>query len=206
MILPGGLRVIWSGVGMLARSWRMEVRGEHHVAALRAAAVPVIFAVWHSHLLVPLWHRRGEEITLLVSGHRDGRRLADAAALWGYGAVFGSSTRGGLRGLRELIRRVRSGWDGAVTPDGPRGPARRVKEGVIVAARRSNAAVVPIGVTCAPVWAVRSWDRFAVPAVGSRVSLVYGEPLTFGGEERAAACGRLEAALERAEAQAACSA
>jgi lysophospholipid acyltransferase (LPLAT)-like uncharacterized protein len=204
MTLPAGLRLVWGGVGLLARSWRLEVSGEEHVQTLRRRRTPTIFAVWHANLVVPLWHRRGESITLLVSGHRDGRRLATAAAAWGYESVFGSSTRGGVQGLRELIRCLRAGRDGAVTPDGPRGPAQEVKDGVIVAARSGGAAVVPIGVGSSAGWAAESWDRFSIPAPGSRVMLVYGEPVTFGREPRVAARRCLEKALEDAMSEAAC--
>lgn len=199
-----GPRVLWGGTGALARSWRLEVSGEDHVAAVRNSGRPVLFAVWHANLMVPLWHRRGERITLLVSGHRDGQRLAAAARLWGYDTVFGSSTRGGVRGLRELIRALRAGRDGAVTPDGPRGPARVVKEGIVVAGRSAGAAVVPIGVHGARVWSARSWDRFSVPAIGTRVRLVYGEPIVFGREGRQSACARLAEALAAVEVEAAC--
>jgi lysophospholipid acyltransferase (LPLAT)-like uncharacterized protein len=202
--LSTGLRAVWGGVGLLARSWRLDVSGEEHVHAVRATGTPVVFAVWHAQLVVPLWHRRGDAITLLVSGHRDGRRLAAAAAAWGYDAVFGSSTRDGIRGLRDLIRRLRLGRDGAITPDGPRGPARQVKEGVIVAARSGDAAVIPIGVMGSPAWAASSWDRFSIPAPGASVRLVYGPPLRFGRQPRAVARSRLEEALLEAEADASC--
>lgn len=199
-----GPRMLWSGTGALARSWRLDVVGEEHVASVRRAGRPVLFAVWHANLMVPLWHRRGEAITLLVSGHRDGQRLAAAAGMWGYDTVFGSSTRGGVRGLRGLIRALRSGRDGAVTPDGPRGPARVVKDGIVVAARSAQAAVVPIGVHGARVWSARSWDRFTVPAIGARVRLVYGEPVLVGREERSAARARLADALAAVQDEAAC--
>lgn len=199
-----GPRVLWGGTGALARSWRLEVLGEERVDAIRREGRRILFAVWHANLMVPLWHRRGEAITLLVSGHRDGRRLAAAAHLWGYDTVFGSSTRGGVSGLRGLIRALRSGRDGAVTPDGPRGPAREVKDGIVVAARSAEATVVPIGVHGARVWSARSWDRFSVPAIGSRVRLVYGEAITVGREDRDTARGRLAEALAAVEAEAAC--
>jgi lysophospholipid acyltransferase (LPLAT)-like uncharacterized protein len=200
----GRVGLLGGAVGLLARSWRLDVHGEEHVGGVRDARQPVIFAVWHASLLAPLWHRRGESITLLVSGHRDGRRLAAAAATWGYESVFGSSTRGGVEGLRALIRSLRCGRDGAVTPDGPRGPARRVKDGVIVAARSGGAMVIPVGVGASGAWAARSWDRFTVPTPGSRVRVVYGPPLAFAREPRDRSRRRLEDALYRVEEAAAC--
>lgn len=165
---------------LVARSWQIEVVGEDHVTAVRRSGVPVLFAVWHDQLLAPLWHRRREEITLLVSAHRDGARLAHAAQRWGYRTVFGSTTRRGADGLRRLVRALKAGHDGAITPDGPRGPARIAKDGIIAAARHAGAVVVPVAASASRGWRTRSWDRFLIPQPFARVRVVYGRPLSVG--------------------------
>ena len=162
---------------IVARTWRLQVDGEHHVHLLRERGVPLIFTVWHSALLPPLWHRRGEGIALLVSRHHDAAPLARAALHWGYRVVEGSSTRGAVHGLRAVIRALRSGIDVAFTPDGPRGPAGVVKPGALAAAALSGAVVVPIGAAASRGWRVGSWDRFLLPAPGARVRIVYGTPM-----------------------------
>lgn len=196
------------GIEALARTWSVEVVGEERVRALRAERRPALFAVWHDQLLAPLWHRRHEGITLLVSAHRDGQRLADAARRWGYDTVFGSSTRGGVHGLRALVRALRNGRDGAITPDGPVGPARIAKDGVLVAARRADAVIVPVATAAAPAWHASSWDRFQVPGPFARVRIVYGPPLGPGAGARPRANDRalLEAALLSARSEAVCTA
>jgi lysophospholipid acyltransferase (LPLAT)-like uncharacterized protein len=194
-------------VEALAGTWRLTVTGEHHVAAARAAGRTIVFAVWHASLLPPLWHRRGEPITLLMSAHGDGRRLAAAAVRWGYHVVYGSSTRGGAVGVRGLVRALRNGADGAVTPDGPRGPARRAKLGVVDAARHAGAVVVPVAAHAARSWHAHSWDGFMVPRPFAPVHLAYGPAIEVSErrDDRAADAARLEAALEAAEARARCS-
>jgi lysophospholipid acyltransferase (LPLAT)-like uncharacterized protein len=201
LLLPLGLRTAGAA---LAQSWHLHVVGEEHVRELRERGTPVLFAVWHQQLLPPLWHRRGERIALLVSGHRDGQRLADAARRWGYDVVFGSSTRGGMNGLRRIVRRLREGTDVGFAPDGPRGPARVAKDGVIVAARHGGAAIVPVATASTAAWRLRSWDAFQIPCPGATVRLVYGMPLEVTGRpdvERP----RLERALARAAEVARCS-
>jgi lysophospholipid acyltransferase (LPLAT)-like uncharacterized protein len=192
-------------VVLLARTWRLEIVGDRRVTDLRDAGHPLLFAVWHGQLLPPLWHRRRENIMLLVSGHRDGERLGDAARRWGYRIVHGSTTRGGASGLRRLVRSLRKGEEVAVTPDGPRGPARVAKPGAVAAARHSGATIVPIGVRASSSWQVRSWDRFVIPRPFARVRLVYGQPVGVPrGTPLESAQRQLEIALEQAEDDARC--
>lgn len=189
----------------LARTWRLEVIGADRVNELRVRGIPVVFAVWHANLLAPLWHRRDEGITLLVSDHADAGHLARAALRWGYGVVRGSTTRGAVRGLRAVIRILAGGGDVAFTPDGPTGPPRRAKPGALGAARLAGAAVVPIGVAASAEWHLHSWDRFTIPRPFSRVRVVYGDPIRQrrsrrnGGAEGAVLAKRLDATQREAE-------
>lgn len=189
-------------VAALARTWRLDVDEAPELVRLRAARRPCLFAVWHRDLLAPLWQRRRQGITLLVSAHGDAECLAAAARGWGYGVVRGSSTRGGAAGLRGIVRALHAGRDGAVTPDGPRGPAEVVKPGLIVAAQRSRAAVIPVGVYASAAWPLASWDGLRIPRPGAHVRIVYGAPLHVapGRAARAAACRELEQRLSRAAA------
>jgi len=188
----------------LARTWRLEVLGEEHVAGLRAARIPIVFAVWHGALLAPLWHRRREGVTLLVSEHRDASHLARAALDWGYRVVRGSSTRGHMRGLRGVLRSMALGRDVAFAADGPRGPARWAKQGATAVAQRGGGAVIPVGVQASAAWQLRSWDRFLIPRPFARVRIVYGAPLVAEPGAASAALnaelltGRLDAVQEKA--------
>ncbi|UCF40854.1 MAG: lysophospholipid acyltransferase family protein [Gemmatimonadota bacterium] len=192
---------------LLASSWRFEVSGEQHVSRLRSAGERIIYAVWHGSLLPPLWHRRRQNITLLVSAHRDGTRLAGAARRWGYRIAFGSSTRGGSSGLRSVVRALSQGEEVAFTPDGPRGPARVAKPGAVAAAQLGEAFIVPIGAAAEPAWRASSWDTFTIPRPFSRVRLVYGEPFRVprGSAGLEWGTAHLERTLSAAERKARCS-
>jgi lysophospholipid acyltransferase (LPLAT)-like uncharacterized protein len=94
----------------------------------------------------------------------------------GFGAVRGSSTRGGTRGLKGLIRAARDGRDLALTPDGPKGPPGAFKPGALVAAQVTGLPVIPLGVQSSSGWRFRSWDGFLVPKPFSTVTIEYLAP------------------------------
>lgn len=155
---------------------RMRRRGHEAVDALRAAGGNVIFVFWHGQLL-PLVHaHRNQGVVVLVSEHADGEIITRIILRHGFEAARGSSTRGGSRGLRELLRAARAGKDLGLTPDGPRGPARRFKPGALVAARMTGLPLVPLAAGADRAWYAGSWDRFMVPRPFSRVEVAYGAP------------------------------
>ena len=159
----------------LAATWRFEVAGADHLA--RVASGPFVFALWHHTLLPLLWWHRHQNITLLVSAHRDGELVAHAARRMGYRLARGSSTRHGTSGYRGLLHALAAGSVVAVTPDGPTGPAGVVKPGIVRAAQRAGAPVLPVTARADRCWRLRSWDRLTVPRPFARVVVEYGRPL-----------------------------
>jgi lysophospholipid acyltransferase (LPLAT)-like uncharacterized protein len=155
---------------------RFRVEGEESFLGYRRAGRPVIFVLWHGHLL-PLVHRhRGTGVVALVSEHSDGEYITRVIGHKGFGTARGSSTRGGTRGLRGLIRSARAGHDLTVTADGPRGPARAFKPGALLAAQMTGLPLIPVAVGASSGWMLGSWDRFLVPRPLSTVEVAYGEP------------------------------
>lgn len=132
----------------LGRSMRIETRGHEHVDRLYREGKRVIIAFWHARqLMMPLTYR-GTGAHILISQHQDGEIIARVVERFGFRAVRGSSTRGGVEALRELIRLARSGVDLVVTPDGPKGPAQVAKMGVIQLARVSKLPIIPLAFSC----------------------------------------------------------
>jgi lysophospholipid acyltransferase (LPLAT)-like uncharacterized protein len=174
---PRLIRVAAVLAAWLIRAWMATLRyrvvnrddAEHPADADRQR---YIYAFWHESLLAPVRFRA--RVRVLISRHADGELIALAAQRLGFGVVRGSTTRGGGGALVEL-------WDCSqashlvFTPDGPRGPRRRVQPGMIVLASRSGLPIVPVGVGYARAWRARSWDRFAVPRPFTRCVLVAGE-------------------------------
>jgi lysophospholipid acyltransferase (LPLAT)-like uncharacterized protein len=175
-----GARIAGPLINALARSWRIETEGEDRWRALHTAGQAHILMCWHEALLPLLWRHRHQGIVIVVSEARDGAYLSEFAHRIGYRAVKGSSTRGGIRALLGAIRELQSGNVVAFTPDGPQGPRRELKPGVIAAAQRGGVVILPLHAAAGHAWRLRSWDRFMIPKPYARVRISYGEPFAVG--------------------------
>jgi lysophospholipid acyltransferase (LPLAT)-like uncharacterized protein len=162
-------------VRLLGRTWRIAASHNAEIAKLRAAGQPIVFSLWHGDLLPLLYHHRGEGVTVLISEHTDGEIIARIAESLGYRTVRGSTSRGAARALLELAREVEDGHDLAITPDGPRGPAKTIAPGVAVVANRADAPIIGVAAFAPSAWRLKSWDRFLIPRPFARVSIAYSD-------------------------------
>ena len=183
----------------LAGTWRMSTQHEERWRPIYEAGRPHVFLLWHEVLLPLLWHHRGQGIVIIVSENRDGQYLADFARVLGYGAVRGSSSKGAARALLGAVRELQAGRSVAFTPDGPRGPRRELKPGVVAAAQRGGAVIVPIHARTDRAWRLDSWDRFLIPKPGAGVTVSYGRPFEVDPGEEGLAAGLAEAGVRLAE-------
>jgi lysophospholipid acyltransferase (LPLAT)-like uncharacterized protein len=133
-----------------------------------------IYAFWHESILMASTVR--SRLHILISQHADGELISQTCRHLRIGAVRGSTTRGGGQGLLDLLRCPENSHL-AVTPDGPRGPRRRVQMGLIFLASRTGLPIVGFGVGYSHAWRAPSWDRFAVPWPGSTAYCVVAAPL-----------------------------
>lgn len=194
-VSPAAARMLTGpAVRALASSWRIRVVHEERWTPLRDARQPHVFLLWHEALLPLLWHHRHQGIAIVVSEARDGQYLADLATSLGYRAVRGSSTRGGARALLGAVRELQSANAVAFTPDGPRGPRRELKPGVVAAAQRARAVVVPVHAEADRAWRLHSWDRFMIPKPLARVRITYGRTFEVAAGELGLAEGLARAA------------
>ena len=177
-------------IRLLAATWRFEVRNDER---WRAARRPQVFILWHETLLPLLWLHRNQGVAIVVSEARDGQYLSDLATALGYGAVRGSSTRGGARALLGAVRQLQAGRSVAFTPDGPRGPRRELKPGVVAAAQRGGGLIVPVHAEADRAWRLHSWDRFMIPKPLARVRVTYGRAFEVAEGEAGLADGLAQA-------------
>jgi lysophospholipid acyltransferase (LPLAT)-like uncharacterized protein len=146
---------------------------------------PVIFCVWHNRLVLTgtSYHRHVRPrnptagIAAMVSASRDGGFLSAILECFGIQPVRGSSSRRGPQALLELTGWAERGYDLAITPDGPRGPAYVVQDGVMSLAQLTGRPILPASLYLN--WKLRanSWDRFQIPLPFSRCELVVAAPV-----------------------------
>jgi lysophospholipid acyltransferase (LPLAT)-like uncharacterized protein len=164
------------------------------------AGGPYVLAMWHGRLfLLDFLRPNGRAIVTLISGHRDGQMISKIAWLGSWGqirTVTGSSSRGGSKAIRELMRHAHAGETIFITPDGPRGPNMRAQRGVIEIARLAKLPILPASVSAKRRTQRASWDRFMVPYPFTRVAVRWGEPIHVDrNADSEALLAQLEAAL-----------
>ncbi len=184
---------------LLAATWRLRTVHEERWRPLYEARRSHVFLLWHEALLPLLWQHRKQSIAIVVSEAREGQYLADFAVSLGYRTVRGSSTRNAARALLGAVRELRAGHSVAFTPDGPRGPRRELKPGVVAAAQRGAGVIVPIHAEANRAWRLSSWDRLMIPQPAARVTVSYGRPFEVGPGEEGLAEGLAEAAARLEE-------
>jgi lysophospholipid acyltransferase (LPLAT)-like uncharacterized protein len=169
-------RLVGAALAFLRATLRVQILHGEHYEQLREKRVPILFALWHGRMLLPIQRHRHQRIVTMASQSKDGEIIAAWLARNGYIVVRGSTTRGGSQALREMVRHVRSGRHAALTVDGPKGPARVVQPGIVQLARLTGAWILPITSSSARPRFLHSWDRYLLPLPISRSVVAYGEP------------------------------
>jgi lysophospholipid acyltransferase (LPLAT)-like uncharacterized protein len=170
---------------------RWTIEGAEIPRRFHESGKPFILAFWHGRLLMmPMAWRRDVAIHMLISGHRDGRIIADAVRHFGIASIAGSSSRGGLTALRLMVKTLKGGECVGITPDGPRGPAMRASHGIVAAARLAQVPIIPISYATRRHRVMRSWDRFHLAFPFTSGVHLWGAPIEVP-------AGADEATLER---------
>ncbi len=135
---------------------------------------PNIYLLWHEYIPLPFYLRPRCRLMMLVSQHQDAEVLSHAAQFAGLETVRGSTSRGGVAAIRQILDRSQ-GKNLAITPDGPRGPRRVLAQGCIYLSSRLGIPIVPIGFGYDRPWRhASSWDKFAIPRPFSKARAVCG--------------------------------
>lgn len=137
---------------------------------------PVLIVSWHGTMLVPLYCHRDLNIVIMSSLSDDGDLMVKVLNHYGYNSVRGSSSRGGMRGLLEMVKLVKGGMPASLTVDGPRGPRHEVKPGIVMMAQKTGGYLLPVGMACSNCYTFNSWDKTELPLPFSRAVMHTGQP------------------------------
>jgi lysophospholipid acyltransferase (LPLAT)-like uncharacterized protein len=184
-----------------ARTLRLRIEGEAPLRAHLAAGGRLLLCSWHQRFYAGILGVRHLEPAIAISRSRDGEGITRMVEKLGWTPVRGSSSRGGVAALRGMIDAVSAGRVGVHIVDGPRGPARRLKPGLLRIAQRARAPIACGYVGYARAWEARSWDRFQIPLPFTRVLLRFGRmievPEQLEGPAFDELLAEIEAELER---------
>ena len=174
-------------LGWTMRMWswglRFQIEDRCGIGTPGVHPGPVIYALWHNRFFTvpPAWRKlcgKSRQSVALTSASLDGTVVARAMAVFGLGAIRGSSSRRGVAALVGMKRALRDGFDVCITPDGPRGPRYVFHPGMVKLAATTGTVIIPIHVRFSSAWRVRTWDRFVIPKPFSRVQVIFDHPLT----------------------------
>lgn len=169
-----------SGLGyplLAALGWtyRYRVDGLEHLQAARLAGHP-IHAFWHGRILPGAIYFKRQGIVVITSENFDGEWIARIITKLGYATARGSSSRGALKAMLQLVRDIRQ-KPVAFTLDGPRGPARVAQPGAVWLSKATGNPIIPFHLEADRSWSLNSWDRTQVPKPFSTIALAFAPPL-----------------------------
>ncbi len=175
MQIPVIASVVYWLIRLIGPTLRFEVVGYPHMQRVYDAGKRCIGSFWHRSIFGGVWYWRGRGVVVMNTTNFDGQWTRRVIERLGFGTAQGSSTRGGLKGLVNMARRLEEGRDVAFTIDGPRGPRYVAKPGPVMLARRTGNPIVTfhVGFESACTFE-KSWDLFQIPYPFSRAVMVMG--------------------------------
>ncbi|GAB6907192.1 conserved hypothetical protein [Desulfosarcina cetonica] len=138
----------------------------------------VVYASWHQRFFPGItFFATRKPIAIMISQSRDGEMIARVVDILGWRSVRGSSSKGGMRALKEIRALTGQGYRIGHIVDGPQGPFGVVKPGLITIAQFAGVPIVPVITSAERCWTFNSWDRFMVPKPFSRVIIRFTPPI-----------------------------
>jgi len=161
---------------------------------------PFLVAFWHGEILMnPFMYKKimkDVKMSLMISDHFDGEMIAKSVSYFGFDTIRGSSTRGGIKALKESFKKIDMGHSIAITPDGPKGPRHSVADGIVSIAQKKDLQIVAFNYTASSKWVLNSWDKFIVPKPFSTIDFYASEPFSLSGLEKEEAKEEIKKRLE----------
>ncbi len=180
------LDIFYGVIRAYCRTFEMTVINEAPWLNYMQKGGLLLFCCWHQQVFPTLAYiRKFRELSppLMISLSNDGDIGAGIVRRAGWKTVRGSSSKGGLKALKQMIRELRRSRMAGHIVDGPRGPAGIIKPGTISLALAAHARIVPVSFSADRAWFFNSWDRFMLPKPFAKIRLTFGEMIDLKGSE-----------------------
>jgi hypothetical protein len=167
----------FSLIGLIGKTVKFEIEGWENFEQIEQAGKTPIYTFWHNRIFLATYFWRKRKIVVMTSQSLDGEYIARFIQRFGYGASRGSSTRGGIKSLVEMIRLMKDGLPTAFTIDGPKGPRYVAKAGAGLLAKKTGHPILPFSIEAKKFWTVKSWDNLQIPKPFSRAKVLIDQPI-----------------------------
>ena len=157
---------------------KWDVRGSNNFKLPLKNKKSIILSCWHGQLLTPFMHLMNKKFYGLAGLNKDGELISRIGIKLGWKMLRGSSSKGGSKIFVEIVKILRqpSSLIG-ITPDGPKGPERVPKRGVIKAAQKTGALIIPVSAISTKNWQFINWHTFYLEKPFGKIYITYGEPI-----------------------------
>ena len=165
------------------------VEGKENIINEIKLGKSVILCVWHARLLSVVHNLKNEKVNALAGTHQDADIISRVAASWGWNMIRGSSKEKGDIAYRKIFKILKEKQNiFFITPDGPTGPPKIPKLGIIRASQKTQTKIIPIGVYSTKNWGFTNWDTFFLEKPFGKLFIKYGAPIQFGKNESSEKC------------------
>ena len=169
-------------IKLLIGSLSIKFINESNFKKIKNRHGTVIYAFWHNRMLPLTYTHKNKGIHIIISEHKDGEYIALTTQELGFNTIRGSSTRGGIKALKEAVNKIKY-YDIAVTPDGPRGPKEKVSDGVLFLSYKTGKPIIPVSLDSNKKWVLNTWDDFIIPKPFAYTRIIYGKPVFVNNKE-----------------------
>jgi hypothetical protein len=164
-------------IRLIGLTIRYETEGWENFEAIESEGKLPIYSFWHDRIFAGTYFFRNRGIVVITSQSKDGEYIARFIKRLGYGAIRGSSTRGGTKALVEMIRGMKQGLPMAFSLDGPKGPRYVAKSGAVLLAKKTGNPMMPFVVECKHFFKLNSWDRLQIPRPFTAARVIIEKPV-----------------------------
>jgi lysophospholipid acyltransferase (LPLAT)-like uncharacterized protein len=169
--------VIYVYTYLIGKTVRFELEGWYNLQKIESDGKIPILAFWHNRIFLATYYFRHRGIIVMSSQSFDSEYVARFIQRFGFGIVKGSSTRGGVGGLIEMIRLMKKGFPTGFSVDGPKGPVYQAKTGTLLLAKKTENPVLPFSVEAKNYWTIKSWDKLQIPKPFTRAKVLVAKPI-----------------------------